>query len=228
MSSVPREALPQKHVRGLPNYDLPLILLAWLAVDLRFAGKGIGHALISEAFRISLRVSREVGCRCVITAAYRDRKSWMCDTVLSQSGEPRPEARMFLDIRTIRKARQGAQLFCARPTTDAAKLGTDMNFRRRLPEIRCLSPVCPTGKCHRCLLGWAFTPRNSMKPVAHALECVPRRVSLDARPLKIASPGPFFDAVSTPRVTAAYAFGPCPACGRTREDGGRSTGSACR
>jgi predicted N-acetyltransferase YhbS len=63
MSSVPREALPQKYVRGLPNYDLPLILLARLAVDLRFAGKGIGHALISEAFRISLRVSREVGCR---------------------------------------------------------------------------------------------------------------------------------------------------------------------
>src|ERR1035437_10428056 len=25
------------------------------------------------------------------------------------------------------------------------KLGPDMNFRRSLPEIRCLSPVCPTG-----------------------------------------------------------------------------------
>jgi GNAT superfamily N-acetyltransferase len=54
MSSVPREGFAQKYVRGLPNYDLPLILLARLAVDLRFAGKGIGHALISEAFRISL------------------------------------------------------------------------------------------------------------------------------------------------------------------------------
>src|SRR5205809_7518520 len=55
MSSVRREAFPQKHVRGLPNYDLPLILLARLAIDLRFAGKGIGHALISEAFRFSFR-----------------------------------------------------------------------------------------------------------------------------------------------------------------------------
>ena len=76
MSSVPREAFPQKYVRGLPNYDLPLILLARLAVDLRFRGKGIGHALMSEAFRICLRVSGEVGCRCVITDAYRDRMSW--------------------------------------------------------------------------------------------------------------------------------------------------------
>jgi len=76
MSSVPRETFPKKYVRGLPNYDLPLILLARLAVDLRFAGKGIGHALISEAFRISLRVSAEVGCRCVITDAYRHRMGW--------------------------------------------------------------------------------------------------------------------------------------------------------
>src|SRR5689334_13030779 len=57
-SSVPREAFPKKYVRGLPPpYDLPLILLARLAVDRRFAGKGIGRALISEAFRISLRVA---------------------------------------------------------------------------------------------------------------------------------------------------------------------------
>jgi predicted N-acetyltransferase YhbS len=31
-----------------------LIPLARLAVDRRFAGKGLGHALISEAFRIGL------------------------------------------------------------------------------------------------------------------------------------------------------------------------------
>jgi GNAT superfamily N-acetyltransferase len=37
----------------LPRYDLPLILLARLAVDRRFAGRGIGHALISEAFHVS-------------------------------------------------------------------------------------------------------------------------------------------------------------------------------
>src|SRR5579862_9506772 len=76
MSSVPRQAFPQKYVRCLPPYDLPLILSARLGVDQRFAGKGIGHALISEAFRISLRVSAEVGCRCVITGAYRDRIRW--------------------------------------------------------------------------------------------------------------------------------------------------------
>src|SRR5262245_18315410 len=46
MASVPRDAFPRKYVRGLPPYDLPLILLARLAVDRRFAGRGLGHALI--------------------------------------------------------------------------------------------------------------------------------------------------------------------------------------
>ena len=71
MASVPRDMFP-KYVRGLPPYDLPLILLERLAVDRRFSGRGLGHALISEALRISLRVADEVGCRCIITDAYRD------------------------------------------------------------------------------------------------------------------------------------------------------------
>ena len=75
-ASVSRHAFPKKYVRGLPPYDLPLILLARLAVDRRFAGRGLGHALISEALRISLRVADDVGCRCIVTDAYRERVNW--------------------------------------------------------------------------------------------------------------------------------------------------------
>src|SRR5690348_10471311 len=57
MASVARDSFPKKQVRGLPPYDLPLILLARLAADRRFAGRGLGHALIAEAFRISLRAA---------------------------------------------------------------------------------------------------------------------------------------------------------------------------
>jgi GNAT superfamily N-acetyltransferase len=106
MASVPREAFPKKHVRGLPPYDLPLILLARLAVDRRFAGRGLGHALISEAFRISLRVAEEVGCRCIITDAYRDRISWYSryGFVPIEGGTESGPQKMFLDLRTIRAA----------------------------------------------------------------------------------------------------------------------------
>lgn len=109
MASIPRAAFPKKHVRGLPAYGLPLILLARLAVDRRFAGHGLGHALISEAFRISLGVAEEVGCRCMITDAYPERMSWYARYGFvpvegAAEGGPR---RMFLDLRTVRAAVRG-------------------------------------------------------------------------------------------------------------------------
>ena len=108
MGSVPREAFPKRYVRGLPQYDLSLILLARLAVDRRFVGRGLGHELISEAFRISLRLADEVGCRCIITDAYRERISWYAKygfVLIEGAGESEPQQqRMFLDIRTVRAA----------------------------------------------------------------------------------------------------------------------------
>ncbi|MGB8061964.1 MAG: GNAT family N-acetyltransferase [Candidatus Sulfotelmatobacter sp.] len=110
-ASVPRDAFPRKYVRGLPPYDLPLILLARLAVDRRFSGKGLGHALISEAFKIALRVADDVGCRCIITDAYRERTDWYARygfIPLQGAAETGPQ-RMFLDIRTLRLALKQAQ-----------------------------------------------------------------------------------------------------------------------
>lgn len=103
-ASVPRDAFPKKYVRGLPPYELPLILLARLAVDQRFAGQG--HKLISEAFRISLRVAGDVGCRCIVTDAYRDRISWYAKYgfVPIEGATGSGPQRMFLDLRTIRAA----------------------------------------------------------------------------------------------------------------------------
>jgi len=105
-ASVPRENFPKKYVRGLPPYNLPLILLARLAVDQRFAGKGLGHALISEAFKIGLRVADDVECRCIVTDAYRGRVDWYARygfVALEGAPEGGPQ-RMFLDLRAIRQA----------------------------------------------------------------------------------------------------------------------------
>ena len=105
-ASVTRNRFPEKYVRGLPPYDLPLVLLARLAVDRRFTGKGLGHALISEAFKIAVRLADDVGCRFVITDAYRERVDWYARygfIPLEGASESGPQ-RMFLDIRTIRMA----------------------------------------------------------------------------------------------------------------------------
>jgi GNAT superfamily N-acetyltransferase len=110
-ASVPRDAFPKKYVRGLPPFELPLILLARLAVDHRFSGKGLGRALMSEVFKIALRVANDVGCRCIITDAYRDRVDWYARygfVALKGAAESGPQ-RMFLDIRTIHLALKGTQ-----------------------------------------------------------------------------------------------------------------------
>jgi GNAT superfamily N-acetyltransferase len=105
-SSVPRVRFPNKYVRGLPPYDLPLILLARLAVDKRFSGKGLGHALIAEALKITLRVADEVGCRCIITDAYPDKVGWYAryGFVPIEGAAASSPQKMFLDVRTIRRA----------------------------------------------------------------------------------------------------------------------------
>jgi GNAT superfamily N-acetyltransferase len=105
-ASVPRDAFPRKYVRGLPPYDLPLILLARLAVEQRFSGKGLGHALISEAFKIAIRVADDVGCRGIIADVYWDRINWYAryGFVALEGGAPSGPQRMFLDMRTLRRA----------------------------------------------------------------------------------------------------------------------------
>jgi predicted GNAT family N-acyltransferase len=105
-ASVPRDAVPKKHVRGLPPYEIPLVLLARLAVDHRFAGRSLGHALISEALRISLSVSEQVGCRGVVVEAYPTAIKWYARygfVPLSETPGKRTQ-KMYLDIRTLRAA----------------------------------------------------------------------------------------------------------------------------
>ena len=99
MAGAPRDAFPKK-------YDLPLILLARLAVDRRFSGKGLGHALISEAFKIALRAADDMRCRCIITDAYPNRTAWYAryGFVPLEGGVEDGPQRMLLDIRTIRMA----------------------------------------------------------------------------------------------------------------------------
>jgi GNAT superfamily N-acetyltransferase len=111
MARARRDVFPKKYVRGLPPYDLPLILLARLAVDRRFAAKGLGHALISEAFRISLAAAAEIGSRCMVTDAYRDRVGWYARygfVPIEGSADGGPQ-RMFLDMRTMRAAIEAAR-----------------------------------------------------------------------------------------------------------------------
>ena len=52
-----------------------------------------------------MAISEQVGCRCIITDAYRDKVSWYAKygfIALEDGSEDQPTRRMFLDIRTLK------------------------------------------------------------------------------------------------------------------------------
>jgi GNAT superfamily N-acetyltransferase len=107
-ASAQREEAAGRHFRGLPRYDVPLILIARLAVDHRLQGKGLGHALLSEALRISLGVSEQIGCRGIVVDAYPSAVDWYQQygfVPLSKTASVGAR-KMYLDMRTLRAAQQ--------------------------------------------------------------------------------------------------------------------------
>lgn len=103
--------LPEDDRRGLPDYPLPVLLLARSAVDLRHQGLGLGRALVRDMMLLALEQRRRVGCVGLLVDALANRVSYYeqlgfvaLDTV---SGEPHSRTRyraMFLSIRKIERA----------------------------------------------------------------------------------------------------------------------------
>lgn len=65
---IEREVLPAKIARGAPTV-IPSILLAKLALDQRLQGKGLGAALLQDAFQRVVAVGLHVGVRLLVVDA---------------------------------------------------------------------------------------------------------------------------------------------------------------
>jgi GNAT superfamily N-acetyltransferase len=66
-----REALPSKLRRNAPE-TIPLVLLGRLAVARSHRGRGLGGALLRDAFRRTMIVAENAGCRGMIVHAIDD------------------------------------------------------------------------------------------------------------------------------------------------------------
>jgi GNAT superfamily N-acetyltransferase len=55
--------------KGLGQYPIPVIVLARLAIDKSVQGQGFGSALLKDALKRALNVSREMGVRAVLVHA---------------------------------------------------------------------------------------------------------------------------------------------------------------
>lgn len=70
-ASIERAHLPKSSQRNRPD-PVPALLLGQLAVDLRYQGRGVATSLLYFALTTAVRVSREIGCVCVLTHPLED------------------------------------------------------------------------------------------------------------------------------------------------------------
>ena len=107
-SSIPKSSFPGDAGHRLsPYHDVPVVLLARLAVDQRFQQRGVGRMLLRHALELSLAVREQVGCRCVIVDAYPSAVLWYRRFgFVPIGGAPAgaPTQKMFLDLRTVEAA----------------------------------------------------------------------------------------------------------------------------
>jgi predicted N-acetyltransferase YhbS len=65
-AQIERSYLPKAAQRNQPD-PIPAILLGQLAVDTRYQGKGIARSLMQFALSTTVRLSKEIGCFCILT-----------------------------------------------------------------------------------------------------------------------------------------------------------------
>ena len=61
---------PERVRKGMGKYPVPILLLARLAVDKRWQGKGLGYSLLQDALLRACQASEQAGLRAVVVDAY--------------------------------------------------------------------------------------------------------------------------------------------------------------
>ncbi|MBL0088989.1 MAG: GNAT family N-acetyltransferase [Ideonella sp.] len=76
-AQVERAWLPKAQQRNRPD-PMPAILLGQLAVDLQWQGRGVARSLMFYALGTAVRMSKAVGCFCVLTHPLDDDVRALC------------------------------------------------------------------------------------------------------------------------------------------------------
>lgn len=66
---VAHEEAPERLAKGVPRHPIPVIILARLAVDQTWPGKGLGSALVVDAMRRVLQAADIAGVRAMVVHA---------------------------------------------------------------------------------------------------------------------------------------------------------------
>jgi GNAT superfamily N-acetyltransferase len=107
MGSMRRAEAPAKLVRGLPCYPVGMVLLARLAVDQEFQGRGLGPLLLAEALRKAVSAGEAAAARLVVVDAINEQAA----SFYTRHGfVPAPEqsSRLYRRMKDIRLSLEAA------------------------------------------------------------------------------------------------------------------------
>ncbi|MBX3450612.1 MAG: GNAT family N-acetyltransferase [Planctomycetaceae bacterium] len=68
-AALDQKLLPPKLVKGLGKYDIPVMLLARLAIDRREQGRGLGKALLKDAILRTIQAAEIAGLKLLLVHA---------------------------------------------------------------------------------------------------------------------------------------------------------------
>jgi GNAT superfamily N-acetyltransferase len=68
-AGIEREAATARVIKGMPQYPIPVVLLARLAVDRSVASRGLGSWLLRDAMLRTLTASEAIGVRALLVHA---------------------------------------------------------------------------------------------------------------------------------------------------------------
>lgn len=96
------EALPDDQARGLPQIDMPVVLIGRLAVERSVQGQRLGEFLLIDALRRAEYLAGKIGIRAVEVEAISDSAKQFYERYgfLSLADDPR---HLFLPLSVIRK-----------------------------------------------------------------------------------------------------------------------------
>lgn len=102
--SVLHAEAPARLTLGAGRYDIPVIVLTRLGVDLADQRRGLGRALVVDAFRRIDRVSREVGVRALLIHAEDDEARLFYRRLAAFEESPVDPLQLMLLMKDLRKA----------------------------------------------------------------------------------------------------------------------------
>lgn len=100
--AVEPDDVPDSISSGLGRYQIPIILIARLAVDLSEKGKGLGGILMREAFLRTIQAAEIAGLRAVMVEA-KDENARAFYEKVGFRRSPSDQFKLFLNISDIRK-----------------------------------------------------------------------------------------------------------------------------